>query len=64
MAPNEEMLEKLYELLTLYFEITTHGGLVKSFEQPRLVEPALDHVLLREKLFAEIKLIMKLLSHN
>lgn len=54
MASNEKMLEELYELLTLYFTIRTHGGLVKSFEKPRFVEPALDHILLREKLLTRI----------
>lgn len=54
MAPDEKMLEELYELLTLYFEISPHGGLVKTFEQPHMVEPALDYVLLKEELFARI----------
>ena len=64
MAPNEEMLEELYELLTLYFEISPHGGLVNSFEKPHLVEPALDHILLREKLLSKITMLMvKGISH-
>lgn len=54
MAPDEKMLEELYELLTLYFEISPHGGLVKSFEKPHMVEPALDYILLREEIFARI----------
>ena len=54
MATNEKMLEELYELLTLYFEISPHGGLVKTFEKPYMVEPALDYILLKERIFARI----------
>lgn len=54
MAPDEKMLEELYELLTLYFEISPHGGLVKTFEKPHAVEPALDYIFLKEKIFARI----------
>lgn len=54
MAPDEKMLEELYELLTLYFEFSPNGGLVKSFEKPQMVEPALDYILLREKILARI----------
>ena len=54
MAPDEKMLEELYELLTLYFEISPHGGLVKTFEKPRLIEPALDYIELKECIFARI----------
>lgn len=54
MAPDEKMLEELYELLALYFEISPHGGLVNGLEEPRLIEPALDHILLREKLLPKI----------
>ena len=54
MAPDEKMLEELYELLTLYFEISPHGGLVKSFEKPNVIEPALDRVIFREKILARI----------
>lgn len=54
MAPDEKMLEELYELLTLYFEFSPHGGLVKSFEKPRMIEPSLDMVIFREELFARI----------
>ena len=42
MATDEKMLEELYELLGLYFEISPHGGFVKTFEKPCMVEPALD----------------------
>ena len=54
MAPDEKMLEELYELLTLYFEISPHGGLVKTSETHGLVEPALDRIIFREQLFARI----------
>lgn len=54
MAPDEKMLEESYELLTLYFEISPHGGLVKSFEKPQMIEPALDYILMRDELFARI----------
>ncbi len=54
VVTDEKMLEELYELLTLYFEISPHGGLVKSFEAPHKIESALDHVILREILLAEI----------
>ena len=54
MAPDEKMLEELYELLTLYFEISPHGGLVKTFEKPYKVEPALDYILLKERILARI----------
>jgi len=54
MAPDEEMLEKLYELLTLYFEISPHGGLVKTFDKHFDIEPTLDYILLKEELLARI----------
>lgn len=54
MAANEKMLEELYDLLTLYFSIPLHGGLVNGLEKPKFVEPALDYVLLREKLLTRI----------
>ena len=54
MAPDEKMLEELYELLTLYFEISPHGGLVKTFEKPTVIEPALDRVIFKEKILARI----------
>ena len=54
MAPDEKMLEELYELLTLYFEISPHGGLVKTFEKLNVIEPALDRVIFREKILAQI----------
>lgn len=54
MAPDEKMLEELYELLGLYFEISPHGGFVKTFEKPCKIEPALDYILLKEQIFARI----------
>ena len=54
MAPDEKVLEELYELLALYFEIAPHGGIVNGLEKPHLIEPALDHILLREKLLTRI----------
>ena len=65
MAADEEMLEELYELLTLYFSISLRGGLVTGVEKPRLVEPALDHILMREKLLTRITtLIMETISRG
>lgn len=54
MAADEKMLEELYELLGLYFEISPHGGFVKTFEKPCMVEPALDYILLKERILARI----------
>lgn len=54
MAKDEEMLKELYELLTLYFEISIAGGLVKSFENKHRIEPALDRAILREALHERI----------
>ena len=63
MAKNEEMLEELYELLTLYFEFSPGGDLAKPFEKKGKVEPQLDRVIFREMLFANISsTIMKLMS--
>ena len=59
MAPDEKMLEELYELLTLYFEISPHGGLVKTFEKPHVIEPALERVIFREELYSRIIAIAK-----
>ena len=54
MVTDENLLEELYELLTLYFEISPHGGFVKTFQKPHMVEPALDQVIFREHLLARI----------
>ena len=60
MAPNEEMLEELYELLTLYFDFSPGGGLVKTFDKHYDVEPPLDRVILREAIVAKItEIIMR-----
>ena len=62
MAKNEEVLEELYELLTLYFEFSPGGDFVKPFEKQGRVEPQLDRVIFREALFARIsETIMKLM---
>lgn len=54
MVTDEKMLEELYELLTLYFEISPHGGFVKTSQNVPLVEPQLDNVIMREELLARI----------
>lgn len=54
MAPDEKMLEELYELLTLYFEISPHGGFVKTCQTHLDVEPQLDRVIFKENLLARI----------
>lgn len=50
----EKMLEELYELLGLYFEISPHGGFVKTCGNRLDVEPQLDRVIFKEKLLAQI----------
>lgn len=63
MAQNEEMLEELYELLTLYFEFSPGGSLVKPFEPPAKIEPSLDRVIFREALLAKISdTVMRLIA--
>lgn len=54
MAANEEMLEELYELLTLYFEFSPGGSLVKTFDKHCHSDPTLDMVIFRETIFARI----------
>lgn len=54
MAPDETLLEELYELLTLYFEISPHVGFVKTCPTRLDVEPQLDRVIFREELLARI----------
>lgn len=58
MAPDEKMLEELYELLTLYFEISPHGGLVKTFQTIQNVEPQLDRVILKDHIISKISTII------
>lgn len=63
MAKNEALLEELYELLTLYFEFSPGGGLVKPLEFIDKIEPQLDRVIFKEALFARISdTIMKLMA--
>ena len=52
MAPNEEMLEELYELLGLYFGIEIGNGVIKPGKGT--AEPQLDRVIFREKLLTRI----------
>ena len=54
MVKDEKMLEELYELLTLYFEFSPGGDLVKPFDSRGKIEPQLDRVILREAIFAKI----------
>ena len=54
MAANEEMLEELYELLTLYFEFSPGGSLVKPSEKHCNSDPTLDMVIFRETILARI----------
>ena len=62
MVKDEEMLEKLYELLTLYFKFSSGGGLVKPFKKGDKVEPQLDRAIFREAILAKISdTIMKLM---
>ena len=56
---DEKMLEELYELLGLYFEISPHGGFVKTCGNRLDVEPQLDRVIFKEKLLAQITLFLK-----
>lgn len=63
MATDETLLEELYELLTLYFEFSPGGGLVKPFESINKIEPQLDRIIFKEALFARISdTIMKLMA--
>ena len=59
MAKDEKVLEELYELLTLYFEFSSHGGFVKTFEKPAKIEPALDYILLKEMIYSHIKRLVE-----
>ena len=54
MAKNEEMLEELYELLTLYFQYSYGDGLVKAGANSEYSDPTLDRVIFREKILAQI----------
>lgn len=54
MAPDEKTLEELYELLTLYFEFSQSGSLVKTFDKHYHSDPTLDMIIFRETIFAKI----------
>lgn len=53
MAPDEKMLEELYELLGLYFGIEIGNGVVKPGNMVD-IEPQLDRVIFREEILARI----------
>lgn len=50
----EEILEELYELLDLYFDIGLSHGLVKGFENCSDVEPQLERHIFRESTLERI----------
>lgn len=54
MVKDEEMLEELYELLTLYFEFSPGGDLVKPLDKHHASNPTLDTVIFREAILARI----------
>ena len=55
MAENEEVLEELYELLSMYFDIgRVKSGIVSCHNVSVIVEPQLDEVILREELIFRI----------
>ena len=55
MVKNEEVLEELYELLGVYFNLKIPGGIIeKNFLSGQKVEPALDRIELQEHIFAKI----------
>ena len=63
MVANEKMLEELYELLTLYFEFSPGGNLVKTFDKHCHSDPTLDMVIFRETILAKIsETIMRLMA--
>lgn len=65
MVKNEETLEELYELLTLYFEFSPGGDLVKPFEKRSRAEFQLDRVIFKEQLFARItETIMRVIGDH
>lgn len=53
MAPDEKMLEELYELLGLYFGIEIGSGVVRPSSRID-IEPQLDRVIFREEILARI----------
>ena len=58
MVKNEETLEELYELLTLYFEFSPGGNLVKTFDKHCHSNPTADIVIFRETILARISDIL------
>ena len=54
MVEDEKMLEELYELLTLYFEFSQGGNLVKTFDKHCHSDPTADIVIFRETILARI----------
>lgn len=54
MATDEKMLEELYELLTLYFEIRQPAGIMHATASKERIEPQLDRVILQKELLARI----------
>ena len=57
MAPDEKMLEELYELLGLYFGIEIGNGVVKPGDKAD-IEPQLDRVIFREEILARITALL------
>ena len=53
MAPDEKVLEELYELLGLYFRIDLGNWMISSGKHKQ-TEPQLDRVIFREKVLARI----------
>ena len=53
VAPDEKMLEELYELLGLYFGIEIGNGVVSPGNKVD-IEPQLDRVIFREEILARI----------
>ena len=57
VAPDEKMLEELYELLGLYFGIEIGNGIVRPSSQID-IEPQLDRVIFREEILARITALL------
>ena len=50
----EELLEELYELLTLYFDVPVNTGMIYTFDSRFDSRGGLDHVIFRELIREEI----------
>ena len=50
----EEMLEELYELLTLYFDVPVNTGMIYTFDSRFDSRGGLDQVIFREFIREEI----------